>query len=112
MSLACNIYIDGDFEGRISSEKEINIGKKGHVKGDIKTKRLVVQGFIEGSILADRVEIKANGRVSGTIEASELVIEAKGIFEGSSVVKGASPKPISASNNILDYQDKEKLETI
>lgn len=95
MNLACNLYVDGEFEGSINSNKEVNIGKNGHVKGEVSTKRLVVQGYIEGSINAARVEIKAHGRVNGTIESSELVIEAKGIFEGNSVVKDIKDSPSS-----------------
>ena len=97
MNLACNLYVDGEFEGVIHSNKEVNIGKHGHIKGDVFTKRLVVQGYIEGTVNAARVEIKAHGRVNGTIESGELVIEAKGIFEGNSVVKGASTAPTSAA---------------
>ncbi len=93
MNLACNLYVDGEFEGVILSKKEINIGKNGHIKGDITTNRLVVQGYIEGSVNASRVEIKAQGRVNGTIESGELIIESKGIFEGSSVVKDVAPIP-------------------
>jgi len=94
MNLSCNLYVDGEFEGIITSDKEVNIGKNGHVKGDVFTKRLVVQGFIEGKIRADKVEIKAAGKVNGTIESSELVIEAKGLFEGNSIVKNSnSPAP-------------------
>ena len=93
MNLTCNLYVDGEFEGTIHSQKEVNIGKNGHINGDVHTKRLVVQGFIEGSLHADRVEIKANGRVKGSIESAELIIEAKGIFEGNSIVKGAQPAP-------------------
>ncbi len=93
MNLACNLYVDGDFEGTIHSSKEVNIGKHGHIKGDVNTTRLVVQGYIEGTVNATKVEIKAAGRVNGTIESSELVIESKGIFEGKSVVKGATPAP-------------------
>jgi cytoskeletal protein CcmA (bactofilin family) len=99
MSLACNLYIDGEFEGAIQSNKEINIGKHGHVKGDIDTKRLIVQGYIDGCINSEIVEIKANGRVNGTIEAGELIIEAKGIFEGRSVVKSSSSV---TANTVLD----------
>jgi len=99
MNLACNLYVDGGFEGVIHSNKEVNIGKNGHVKGDISTTRLVVQGYIEGSINAARVEIKAQGRVNGTIEASELVIEAKGIFEGNSVVKDVPSVPVKISHD-------------
>jgi cytoskeletal protein CcmA (bactofilin family) len=88
ITLTCNLYIDGELEGEINSQKEVNIGKNGHVKGLINTQRLVVQGYIEGSVNAQRVEIKAAGHVKGEISSSELVIESKGIFEGNSIVKG------------------------
>jgi len=90
MNLACNLYVDGEFEGVINSKKDVNIGKNGHIKGDVTTQRLVVQGYIEGTVNAHRVEIKAAGRVNGSIESTELVIEAKGIFEGNSIVKKAN----------------------
>ena len=96
MNLACNLYVDGEFEGIITSDKEITIGKNGHVKGDIITSRLVVQGFIEGKISATRVEIKAAGKVSGTIESEELIIEAKGLFEGNSIVKKTNTSTLKA----------------
>ena len=90
MKLSCNLYVDGEFEGSIDSSKEVNIGKHGHIKGDVVTNRLVVQGFIEGTISADKVEIKAAGKVSGSIESGELIIESQGIFEGTSIVKSKS----------------------
>jgi len=93
MNLSCNLYVDGEFEGTINSQNEINVGKHGHVKGDVTTKRLVVQGCVEGNISADKVEIKSAGRVNGTIESTDLIIESKGIFEGSSVVKNLKALP-------------------
>ena len=90
MNLTCNLYVDGEFEGTINSKKEVNIGKHGHIKGDVFTNRLVVQGFVEGMIDAEKVEIKADGRVKGTIESSELIIESKGIFEGNSILKSGT----------------------
>ena len=110
MNLACNLYVDGDFEGTIHSEKEVNIGKHGHIKGDVNTKRLVVQGYIEGSVNASRVEIKAAGRVNGSIESSELIIEAKGVFEGNSIVKGAGPAPTPVSIKVEDTALREEIE--
>lgn len=89
MKLSCNLYVDGEFEGVIDSKNEVNVGKNGQIKGDVITQRLVVQGVIEGTVNAQRVEIKASGRVSGNIESAELIIEAKGVFEGSSVVKNS-----------------------
>lgn len=87
VNLSCNLYIDGELEGTIHSSKEVNVGKNGHVKGNINADRLILQGFIEGSIEANRVEIKAGGHMSGEITSKELIIEAKGVFEGNSVVK-------------------------
>ena len=92
MTLSCNLYIDGKFEGIINSQKEVNVGKNGHIKGDVFTTRLIIQGAIEGNVNSARVEIKAGGRISGTLESSELVIEAKGIFEGNSIIKNSSQK--------------------
>jgi len=110
MNLSCNLYVDGDFEGTIHSDKEVNIGQHGHIKGDVHTKRLVVQGYIEGSVDASRVEIKAAGRVNGSIESSELIIEAKGVFEGNSVVKGASPVPAPSSTKVNQTSLREQIE--
>ncbi|MEN4053616.1 MULTISPECIES: polymer-forming cytoskeletal protein [Sulfurimonas] len=90
VELSCNLYIDGELDGSINSSKEVNVGKNGRVKGNIVTNRLVVQGYVEGSVEADRVEIKAAGHVNGEITSIELVIESKGIFEGNSIVKNSS----------------------
>jgi cytoskeletal protein CcmA (bactofilin family) len=99
ITLTCNLYIDGELEGVINSSKEVNVGKNGRVKGDIRTKRLVVQGSVEGSIDADRVEIKAAGHVNGEISSVELIIESKGIFEGNSIIKESDTLLIKTAGN-------------
>ena len=91
VNLSCNLYIDGELEGSIDSSKEVNVGKSGQVKGSIRTVKLIVQGFVEGTIDASRVEIKAKGHVKGEIHSDELIIESKAIFEGTSVVKNIKP---------------------
>ena len=96
VELSCNLYIDGDLEGSIHSSKEINVGKNGHVKGDVSAERLVVQGFVDGSIHAKRIEIKATGHIKGEITYAELVIEAKGIFEGNSMIQANTSKPLQS----------------
>ncbi len=100
MTLSCNLYVDGNFEGIINSQQEVNIGKNGRIKGDIFTNRLIVQGMIEGNVNSARVEIKAGGRISGTLESSELIIEAKGVFEGNSVLKQSAQKMANQKQQI------------
>ncbi|MFA6137683.1 MAG: polymer-forming cytoskeletal protein [Sulfurimonas sp.] len=107
MNLSCNLYVDGEFEGVINSSAQVTVGKHGRIKGDIFATRLVIQGFIEGMINVDNVEIKADGRVKGTIESSELVIESKGIFEGNSILKTKATASNFNSNNKKTLQSIE-----
>ncbi|MEA1917317.1 MAG: polymer-forming cytoskeletal protein [Campylobacterota bacterium] len=103
MTLTCNLYVDGKFEGTIDSQKEINVGKSGHIKGEIKVDRLIVKGFVEGNIEADRVEIKAQGHLLGSVISSELVIESKGVFEGDSKIKSNElPKKVQQAPILTD----------
>ncbi|MBU0631170.1 polymer-forming cytoskeletal protein [bacterium] len=95
VNLECDLYVDGEFEGVINSKKNVNIGKNGHVKGNIIAKYLIIQGKVDGTVDADKVHIKAGGHVVGTITSSELIIEAKGIFEGDSKIKTNSSAKVS-----------------
>ncbi|MEA1918457.1 MAG: polymer-forming cytoskeletal protein [Campylobacterota bacterium] len=90
----CSLFIDGEIEGRISSQGEITIGAKGSIVGDISAKNVLISGRVKGTIDSDRIAIQAGGSVEGTIISSELLIEAKGSFIGESKIKetGVSPK--------------------
>ena len=106
MTLDCNLYIDGEFEGTIKSKKLVTIGKGGKVRGEIQAHHLVVQGVVEGSVDSNRIEIMAAGRVVGSILSGELVIEAQGHFEGDSKIKNKEMKnrPV---NTIVSEKAKE-----
>jgi cytoskeletal protein CcmA (bactofilin family) len=108
INLSCNLYIDGYFEGNINSEQEINIGKNGKIKGEITALRVIVQGLAEGSINATRVDIKPDGKVTGSIESEEFVIEAKGIFEGNSLVKTSLSEKLKEKKE--DFIEKEDIQ--
>lgn len=61
-------------------------------------------------INATKVDIKPEGKVKGTVESEEFIIEAKGIFEGNSLIKKSdkeenSLKDESKSKNIFDKKD-------
>ena len=106
MTLDCNLYIDGEFEGSIKSKKLVTIGKSGRVRGDIHTHHLVVQGIVEGSVDSNKLEIMAAGKVLGSILSGELIIEAKGHFEGESKIKNKELKA-KAVNTVVDEKKKE-----
>jgi cytoskeletal protein CcmA (bactofilin family) len=87
MNLECNLFVDGEFEGTIHSSKEVTIGKNGKITGDVYAVRLIVQGEMSGNVIVETVSIKPSGKVSGTFESKELIIEPKGLFEGKSIIK-------------------------
>jgi cytoskeletal protein CcmA (bactofilin family) len=113
MNLVCDLFVDGQFEGTIESHKQITIGKNGKVMGEMHAHRIIVHGVVEGTVDAERVEIKESGHVKGSLISSELVIEAKGAFEGESKIKGgdapaAKPTPKLTSETVQKI--KENIE--
>jgi cytoskeletal protein CcmA (bactofilin family) len=96
LNLECNLYIDGEIEGSIHSCKEVNIGKNGRIRGTVVAERLIVQGFVEGSVDASRVDIKAGGHINGEVSSYDLVIESQGVFEGNSIIKDTKKQAVLA----------------
>lgn len=66
------------------------MGRNGSINGEVYAEKLIIQGSVQGSIEADRVEIHAQGKMTGKVTSSELVIEALAIFEGESHFKTRS----------------------
>ena len=87
MNLECNLFVDGAFEGTIHSQKSVTVGKNGEITGEIYAQHLIVQGEVKGNVSVEVVEIKPLGKISGTVESVEFVIEPKGLFEGNSILK-------------------------
>lgn len=96
-----SIYIDGRFEGIISSEGSIIIGKSGEFIGEIKSKSLTVNGIVDGIIQAEDVVVLEEGKVIGKMQYQSLSIEPNGVFEGEGRVKGIS--------NIEQYEKLSSL---
>lgn len=69
------------------------MGRNGKINGEVHAKKLIIQGLIDGSAEADRIEIHADGKMIGKVTSSELVIEAKAIFEGESHFKARPELP-------------------
>ena len=82
----------------IVSKNLITVGKNGKIKGEIKAGHLVVQGVVEGNVDVERIEIKETGHVSGVITSAEMVIEAKGVFEGESHIKGTTSAKVEKTD--------------
>lgn len=74
------LRIEGRVSGQIEHEGTVVVGAKAEVRAKLRVKELVVQGFIEGSIHADRCEIAETARIVGDVRAQRLAVS-----EGASI---------------------------
>jgi len=71
------LYIDGRIEGKIiMPESRVTVGRNGKVDASIQAKEVVVMGKVTGNIeCSDRVDIRAEGAVSGDISTVRISVE-------------------------------------
>ena len=79
-----DLYLDGHVEGSIALKgKSLTVGPNGQVKGSVEGKGVVVQGKLDGNILAsDRVELRKSAVVNGDISAQRISIEEGAFLKG------------------------------
>lgn len=77
------VRIDGHFEGEIQTNDLLLIGPSAEVRATLRVGSVVVNGFVEGDVLATTlVEIKSPGRLRGNIVTPALIIEKGVVFDG------------------------------
>lgn len=82
LTLSSMIYIDGIVEGDVLSTDSVVVGKNGILKGDVKAKKIVINGEIKGNVIADSIEILSGATLVGDMEVYELSCEPSGRFIG------------------------------
>src|SRR6478735_8590593 len=81
------LTLDCEVEGRIDSQGRLTVGKQARIKGDIKTRSVIVDGTVNGNITAgERCELRAGCSVNGDIEAPRLVVDEAASFIGSAKI--------------------------
>ena len=82
LTLNSMIYVDGTIEGDVVSTDSVVVGKNGILKGDVKAKKIVINGEIRGNVVADSIEILAGATLIGEMEDYERGCAASGRFIG------------------------------
>ncbi|RQM38436.1 polymer-forming cytoskeletal protein [Erwinia psidii] len=78
-----HVYIYGVLKGNINTEAGlIKIVSNGMVEGDIKCKKVIIDGELRGDCFSENMEITENGKVSGKITYHTLSIKHGGILSG------------------------------
>jgi cytoskeletal protein CcmA (bactofilin family) len=92
------LLIDGRVEGEINSEGVLTIGENADIRGEIKTKSIIVFGKVQGNITVnERCELKSKCTLQGDLKAARLVIEEGATFIGKSEV--TSGMSVTAAKN-------------
>jgi cytoskeletal protein CcmA (bactofilin family) len=94
LSCSEDLYIDGQVEGDIDPKgNRLTIGPNGRVKANVNACTVVVQGKLEGDIIAsDKVDLKQSAIVMGNIVTQRISIDEGAYFKGSINIQKDLPK--------------------
>jgi cytoskeletal protein CcmA (bactofilin family) len=80
---AGGVRIEGTFEGEIAIKGILVIGETGRVNcADLRANTVVVAGIIKGNITAEKLEIRATGRVWGDVTVIAFASEEGAFLRG------------------------------
>lgn len=76
--------IEGNFDGELITDNgELVVSETGVVKATIKVKNAVIEGRVNGNIIAsDKVLLKRKAHITGDVQAKTLIIEEGVVFIG------------------------------
>lgn len=92
-----DLYVDGRVEGTIDLAKNtVTIGLNGQVQADVTAREVVIQGKLSGNVTAgDRVEIRAQGALTGDVTCARISIEDGAFFKGGIDIQKTASKVAS-----------------
>jgi len=94
-----SLFIDGKVEGSINLPgNRVTVGRNGQVASSIAAREIVILGKVRGNISAsDRVDIRAEGALTGDVSAARISIEDGAFFKGGIDIKKPEGKPANGS---------------
>ncbi|HXS76657.1 MAG TPA: polymer-forming cytoskeletal protein [Terracidiphilus sp.] len=95
-----SLFIDGKVEGSINIPgNRVTVGKNGVVSASISAREIVVLGKLKGNVTAtDRVDIRAEGALTGDVAAARISIEDGAFFKGGIDIRKSDAKPAAVQN--------------
>ncbi len=90
-----SLFLDGKVEGSINLPgNRVTVGRNGQVTASIAAREVVILGKVRGNISAsDRVEIRAEGSLTGDVAAARISIEDGAFFKGGIDIRKPEGKP-------------------
>jgi cytoskeletal protein CcmA (bactofilin family) len=93
-----SLFIDGKVEGSINLPgNRVTVGRNGQVSASIAAREIVILGKVRGNVSAsDRVDIRAEGALTGDVIAARISIEDGAFFKGGIDIKKPDAKTAAA----------------
>lgn len=86
------VRIDGRFEGEISTDGDLILGRKATVTGSVRVGRLTSCGRIEGDVtVKEHAVLEKTSVLTGTLNTPVLEVERGAIVEGNIVMTAGAP---------------------
>jgi len=103
-----SLYIDGRIEGKITMpDSRVTIGRNGKVDASIQAREVVIMGKVTGNIeCSDRVDIRAEGSVSGDISTARISVEDGAALKGGIQVRSEGKQKESQQPQAKQEQPK------
>jgi cytoskeletal protein CcmA (bactofilin family) len=104
------LYVYGRVEGTIKAPTQrVTIGKEGKLKASVSAREVIVIGEVNGNVDGShRVEVRAEGSLTGDLAAERILIE------DGAIVKGKIDVRMAATNNKVqadEHADSTEEET-
>jgi cytoskeletal protein CcmA (bactofilin family) len=78
-----DLHVEGYFKGAIKISGNIFVGRNGVVKADVEADNVVIQGKINGNVVARKqLEIQSSGQLLGDCTAQSIDIKEGAVFDG------------------------------
>ncbi len=115
-----DLVVQGQIEGSILHTRSLTIGAQGRMQGDIKARRITVEGTVDGDLYAlDSVVLRAGAIVRGNVFANKVSVAEGAKFSGRIDMDNAPTVPSvtgrtaggsdAAGDNLTDQQVGELL---
>jgi cytoskeletal protein CcmA (bactofilin family) len=94
-----SLFIDGKVEGSINLPgNRVTVGRNGQVAASVIAREIVILGKVRGNVSAtDRVDIRAEGALTGDVAAARISIEDGAFFKGGIDIKKVDAKPANGA---------------
>lgn len=93
------VRIDGRFEGEISTDGDLILGRKAYIKGVVRVGRLTSCGTIEGDVVVkEKAILEKTSSLTGSLNTPSLMVESGAIVEGNIVM---TKEGVTASSKVV-----------